>query len=142
MWDWIVRHKQGNGNRHMHVGGKKKNISLWVLLSYSQQIFSILLLLLPRWWWFRISNEEKKKVQVRWCPYFHVAKHQHRHEYNSFLMIRCSRSFVDCLANQLQNASPSQSTGFLLFLIFTLFPAIFATTTKPMVMQHNPVLFS
>ena len=24
MWDWIVRHKQGNGNWHMHVGGKKK----------------------------------------------------------------------------------------------------------------------
>ena len=35
MWDWIVRHKQGNGNRHMHVGGKKKKhiaLSSFILL--------------------------------------------------------------------------------------------------------------
>jgi hypothetical protein len=57
--------------------------------------------------------------------------HQNQKSTNS-LMLCCSRSFLDSLADWLSNASPSQSVGILLFPILPLFAAsATATVTIP-----------
>ena len=55
--------------------------------------------------------------------------HQNQKSTNS-LMLCCSRSFLDSLADWLSNASPSRSVGILLFPILPLFAASATATVS------------